>query len=194
MKILLATKNRDKVKEIQEALGGLDIQIVSASEIGNLPDIIEDQDTLEGNAKKKATILSQLTGLAALADDTGLEVEYLDGAPGVRSSRYAGENATYEDNVNKLLSALKDVPQERRKANFRTVIAFAQDGNILTVEGSVDGIVSTERRGTNGFGYDPVFYVPSMRKTFAELSIQEKNRISHRGIALKKIYQHLREK
>jgi len=185
-KILLATHNQDKVKEIRELLKDLDVEIISANDIPELPEVDEDQETLEGNAIKKAKVLSQISGLPAIADDTGLEVDALYGAPGVRSSRYAGDNASYDDNVNKLLLALQDVPADQRTAQFRCVVAIVENGKVETVEGICKGVILSERRGHQGFGYDPVFYVPSMGKTFAEMDIEEKNAISHRGIALRK--------
>ena len=184
--ILLATRNKDKIREIQELLSDLNIEILSALDFSDIPDVIEDQKTLEGNAIKKAKALFSATGIPSVADDTGLGVDYLNGAPGVYSSRFAGENVTYDDIVTKLLSELKDVPKGKRKATFRTVLAFCIKENITTVEGSCQGEILTERRGKLGFGYDPIFYVPSIKKTFAEMEIEEKNKISHRGIALLK--------
>jgi XTP/dITP diphosphohydrolase len=185
-KLLLATRNADKVKEIQEFFRYLRIQILSVNDIKGLPDIEEDQPTLAGNAIKKATVLSQQTGLPALADDTGLEVEALGARPGVMSSRFAGPSATYDDNIDKLLRELEGIPEKHRKARFRTVIAFAEHDKVETVEGVCDGVILTAKRGDGGFGYDPVFYVPERKKTFAEMSLKEKNEISHRGTALKK--------
>lgn len=184
--MLLATHNRDKVAEITAALRGLPLRLVAASEWGDLPQVEEDQDTLQGNAIKKARVLAELTGLAALADDTGLEVSALGGAPGVHSSRYAGEKATYDDNVRKLLQEMQTVPDIRRQARFRCVIAVAMGEEVKIVEGECRGIILGERRGQGGFGYDPVFLVPELNKTFAELTLAEKNRISHRGQALRK--------
>jgi XTP/dITP diphosphohydrolase len=186
--LLLATQNADKVKEIRQALSDLDIKIVSADQIDTVPDVIEDRPTLEGNAEKKAVELSKATRLFALADDTGLEVDALDGAPGVYSSRYAGPNATYDDNVDKLLQAMRDIPDSDRSARFRTVMVLTDGKEIKRVDGICNGIILTERRGTQGFGYDPIFWVPGYEKTFAEMSIDEKNAISHRGRALAKIH------
>jgi len=185
-KLLLATRNKDKVIEIKHVLKDLNIEIISADAFENLPDVDEDQPTLEGNAIKKARVLFEIAGIPTVADDTGLEVDFLNGQPGVRSSRYAGENATYEDNVNKLLKALAGVPAEKRTARFRTIVAFWDGKGVQTVEGVCEGIILDERRGHFGFGYDPVFYVPHLKKTFAEMSLEEKNKISHRGLALKK--------
>ncbi|OGC00493.1 non-canonical purine NTP pyrophosphatase, RdgB/HAM1 family [candidate division KSB1 bacterium RBG_16_48_16] len=185
-KLLLATRNADKVKEIREFLQHLRIQILSVNDINGLVDVEEDQPTLAGNAIKKATVLSQQAGLPALADDTGLEVEALGAGPGVMSSRFAGASATYDDNIQKLLRELEGIPERDRKARFRTVIAFAEKGKVETVEGVCEGVILTAKRGDGGFGYDPVFYVPERKKTFAEMSLKEKNEISHRGVALRK--------
>ncbi len=191
MKLLLATRNRDKVREIRSVLADLDVELICAADVPDLPEVEEDADTLEGNAIKKAMTLHKMTGLPTLADDTGLEVEALGGAPGVFSSRYAGPDATYADNVQKLLQAMRDVPESRRQAQFRTVVAFAHDGNVETVEGICRGVITTEPRGSNNFGYDPVFYVPDLGKTMAEMTLEEKNRISHRGRALQEIKKRL---
>ena len=191
MKLLLATRNRDKVREIRSVLADLDVELICAADVPDLPEVEEDADTLEGNAIKKAMTLHKITGLPTLADDTGLEVEALGGAPGVYSSRYAGPDATYADNVQKLLQAMRDVPESRRQAQFRTVVAFAHDGNVETVEGICRGVITTEPRGSNNFGYDPVFYVPDLGKTMAEMTLEEKNRISHRGRALQEIKKRL---
>ncbi len=185
-KLLLATKNNDKVIEIQALLADLGIEILSALDIDGSPDVVEDQETLEGNALKKAKVLFNKTGIPTIADDTGLFVDFLDGAPGVYSSRYAGENVTYDDNVNKLLEALKNVPLENRQARFTTVLAYIDSNQIETVNGTCEGMISLDRKGTTGFGYDPIFYVPSIGKTFSEMSLGEKNQISHRGLALEK--------
>ncbi len=191
MKLLLATRNLDKVREIRSVLADLDVELICAADVPDLPEVEEDADTLEGNAIKKAMTLHKMTGLPTLADDTGLEVEALGGAPGVFSSRYAGPDATYADNVQKLLQAMRDVPESRRQAQFRTVIAFAHDGQVETVEGVCRGVITTEPRGSNNFGYDPVFYVPDLGKTMAEMTLEEKNRISHRGRALQEIKKRL---
>ena len=191
MKLLLATRNRDKVREIRSVLADLDVELICAANVPDLPEVEEDADTLEGNAIKKAMTLHKITGLPTLADDTGLEVEALGGAPGVYSSRYAGPDATYADNVQKLLQAMRDVPESRRQAQFRTGVAFAHDGNVETVEGICRGVITTEPRGSNNFGYDPVFYVPDLGKTMAEMTLEEKNRISHRGRALQEIKKRL---
>ncbi len=193
-KLLLATQNLDKVAEIKHALADLDVEIISLTDVAGLTEIDEDQDSLTGNAIKKASILSKASGLPALADDTGLEVDALNGKPGVYSSRYAGENATYDDNVSKLLQQMKDVPPPLRGARFRCVMALAHNGKIETVEGCCEGMILTEKRGQNGFGYDPVFFVPQYGQTFAEMNLQQKNKISHRGLALAKMRELLKQK
>ena len=138
------------------------------------------------NSLIKARTVHKITGLPTVADDTGLEVNSLNGAPGVKSARYAGENATYKDNLNKLLKDLEGVPHGERQAQFRTVISFVTDSQEHWVEGIVKGTILNESRGESGFGYDPIFYIPELKKTFAELSMEEKNKISHRGLALEK--------
>ncbi len=188
-KLLLATLNSDKVLEIKKAVKDLSIEILPASTFKNVPHVDEDKPTLEGNAIKKAVVLSKFTNLPALADDTGLEVDALDGAPGVYSSRYAGENAGYQDNVQKLLADLKGVPLHKRRARFRCVMALAVDDHVETVEGICEGQILEKQRGQHGFGYDPVFYIHKYDKTFAEMTVSEKNKISHRGVALVKIRQ-----
>ena len=185
--LLVATRNSDKLREIRAALASLQVDLISGSEIENLPEIVEDAGTLEGNAAKKAMTLFELTGIPTIADDTGLEVAALAGAPGVYSSRYSGADATYADNVRKLLHEMRDVPPGQRQARFRTVIAFASDAGLQTVEGICEGEITTEPRGDGKFGYDPVFFVPEAGKNMAEMSLDEKNRLSHRGLGLKKM-------
>ena len=187
MKIVLATHNHDKEIELQHSLRGLDVDICSLSEYPDIGDIEETGTTLLENSLLKAHTVHDRTGLPAIADDTGLEVDALDGAPGVYSARFAGVNATYDDNVNKLLSVMEDVSDDMRSARFRTVISFVDEIQELWTEGFIEGIITETPRGNMGFGYDPIFYVPRLEKTFAELSIDEKNKISHRGIALQKL-------
>lgn len=181
--LVLATHNRDKVAELRESLHGLPIQIFGLDYFPVAPEVDEDGDTLEANAIKKALAIHAYTQLPAVADDTGLMVDALNGAPGVYSSRYAGPQATYADNVQKLLRELTGVPDMQRTAEFRTVMALALDGKIHLVEGKCRGRITLAPRGDNGFGYDPVFCVPELNKTFAELTLTEKNKISHRGKA-----------
>ncbi|HAX61547.1 MAG TPA: Non-canonical purine NTP pyrophosphatase [Elusimicrobia bacterium] len=183
MKIVLATQNKDKIREIKKILGEK-FEIVK---LKKFPKIIEDGKTLEENAIKKAKAIFRITGITTLADDSGLEVKALGGRPGVYSARFAGKNCTYLDNNKKLLKLLKNVPYKKRKAKFRTVVAIIfPDGRIKTTEGSVSGYITTEPKGSNGFGYDPIFYYPKLKKTFAQLTTAQKNRISHRAIAFKK--------
>jgi XTP/dITP diphosphohydrolase len=186
--LILATNNVHKISEMSAILDGLDIQILSARDFSDFPEVEETGETLQENAILKAHAIWEKYRLPAIADDTGLEVEYLDGAPGVYSARYAGPGCTYADNNRKLLSLLDKVPEARRKARFRTVIAFADiNGAVRTVDGILNGAIATAPRGENGFGYDPVFIVDSLGKTLAELPADQKNKVSHRGQAVRNI-------
>jgi len=187
MKIVLATHNHDKEIELQYSLRGLGVEICLLSEYPDIGDIEETGTTLLENSLLKAHTVHDRTGLPAIADDTGLEVDALDGAPGVYSARFSGADATYEDNVNKLLSVMEEVSDDMRSARFRTVISFVDGNQELWTEGHIDGKIIDFPRGNAGFGYDPVFYIPQLEKTFAELSTEEKNKISHRGLALQKL-------
>ena len=191
--IVLATHNRDKREELQEALSEFTVKILSLNDFPFIGEIEEVGKTLLENSMIKAKTVHNLTQLPVIADDTGLEVEALNGAPGIYSARYAGEDVTYEDNVNKLLAEMENIPLENRKAQFRTVISFVDKDRELWTEGRIKGIIGESAKGKNGFGYDPVFFVPELEKTFSELSIGEKNRISHRGLAMKKFRILLRE-
>jgi XTP/dITP diphosphohydrolase len=183
-RLLLATTNKGKAAEYLDLLKGLDFEIVTLDQAGISQEADEGYNTFEENARHKAAFYAELGGLLTLADDSGLEVEALNGEPGVRSSRYAGDNATDADRVDFLLNKLKDIPQKKRRARFRCVIAVARPGGpVETVEGTCEGYISMEPRGWNGFGYDPVFYLPRYNKTIAELPPEIKNRISHRGRA-----------
>ena len=185
MEIVLATGNMDKVREMKAAFKGLKVRLLTVSDFKNSPKPRESGKTLEANALIKARALLKHTGVAALADDTGLEVSALGGRPGVYSSRYAGYGASYDDNCRKLLREMKN--SARRTASFRTAVAVClPDGREFTVSGKIRGVITREKSGGKGFGYDPVFRPSGYRKTFAEMSLKEKNRISHRGIALKK--------
>ncbi len=187
MQIVLATHNKDKIREIKNLLEDLPVEIKTYEDFPEMPDIDETGTTFKENAILKSNSINEYTGLPALADDSGLEVEALDGRPGVYSSRYAGPGCTYDDNNKKLLQELEGVSTERRKASFRTVIAISWDkDNVETVEGRADGIITTSNQGVSGFGYDPVFYYPQAGKTFAEMTLEEKNKVSHRGLALLK--------
>jgi XTP/dITP diphosphohydrolase len=188
MKIILATGNKGKIKEIKHFFEDLNINFLSLEDYPHIPPVIEDGATLEENAIKKAYEIAKATGIPALSDDSGLQVDALNGAPGVYSARFAGENASYDDNNKKLIELLKNIPYEKRTAHFITVLAVVYpDGKKYLCEGRVDGIILDHTQGTNGFGYDPVFFIPELNKTFAELSLEEKNKISHRANALKKM-------
>jgi XTP/dITP diphosphohydrolase len=184
--LVIATRNKNKLREFREVLKDLHIEVRSLDDFGPTPEAIEDGDTFDENAYKKALHTAKVLGLPAIADDSGLVVEALNGEPGVYSARYAGENATDEQNCNKLLKALQGV--EDRRAHFQCVLSIAvPSGPALTYEGRCDGIIIDEKRGDNGFGYDPLFYFEELGKTFAELSMEEKNRVSHRGKALAEV-------
>lgn len=185
MQIVLATHNRGKMEEMSAILGHLPVELLTLDVFPEIGDIPETGNTLKENAFIKAETVHRLTGLPALADDTGLEVDALNGAPGIYSARYAGADATFDDNCQKMLKELHDIPIEKRTARFRTVIAFANGGEKEWVEGVAEGRIIEDKRGIGGFGYDPIFYYPPLRKTFAELDSVEKNSISHRGKALR---------
>ncbi len=186
MEIILATGNKHKVAEITDILKDLNIQIKPMTDFDKYPEVVEDGKTLQDNAIKKATEVAKYFHSWAIADDTGLEVHYLNGAPGVYSSRYAGEHCTYDDNNQKLLKALEGVQPENRQAQFRCVIALSDpEGNVkIIAEGKIKGYIAENLSGITGFGYDPLFYVPKYEKTFAELGEEIKNKISHRALAL----------
>jgi XTP/dITP diphosphohydrolase len=188
-KIVLATTNKGKIKELQSLLSSLNLQIISIDDLDKTLEVIEDQDTFAGNALKKATAYMKYTGLPAIADDSGLCVDYLNGEPGVYSARFAGENSTDQDNNNKLLILLDDVPVNSRTAHFTSAIALVMpNGEKHVVEGECKGIITRESVGDNGFGYDPLFFVPEANKTFAQMDDDQKNKVSHRGKAFTKLY------
>jgi len=181
--LVIATRNKGKVSEFKELLKGFDVEIKSLDDFGSLPDIEEDGRSFEDNALKKARFAARILGLPALADDSGLVVKALGGEPGVHSARYAGHHGDDEANNRKLLEAMEGIND--RQASFICVIAIAVPrGPALIYEGRCDGIITEEVRGAGGFGYDPVFYYPPLGKTFAEMSQEEKNRVSHRGKAM----------
>ncbi len=185
-RILLATQNLDKVREIRSILGLNGWEVFSLRDFPQFPPIEEDGASLLENAQKKARTACQWTGMLSLSDDTGLEVDALNGAPGVYSSRFAGEHATYKENIQKLLQSLEGVPESLRTARFRCVVSIVDADREEYVEGVCEGLILSECRGKGGFGYDPVFYVPEIGKTFAEMTLEEKNVISHRGKAFRK--------
>lgn len=185
--IILATRNRKKLEEIGRITSPLGITLRTLNEFPHCPEVEETEKTFEGNALKKAREICAATGLVALADDSGLEVDALDGAPGVYSARYAGQDATDAGNVNKLLMEMGSIPEDRRTARFRCVIALATpDGLEEVFDGSVEGRIGTSEKGHNGFGYDPVFFPEGHGRTFAEMDAEEKDGMSHRGRALGK--------
>ena len=187
MKLVLATRNAHKLEEIRDIFDFKSLDVLSAFDFPEIPDVVEDGDTLEANAVKKAVEIAKATGCWALADDSGLEVAALGGAPGIYSARYAGEQCSYSDNNEKLLCELAGKPD--RSAQFRTVIALSDpEGNVQTVEGACPGRIIEELRGSNGFGYDPLFVPEGYTETFAELDSEVKNRISHRARALQKAH------
>ena len=187
-KIVFATHNKNKLEEIRNIL--TNYEVVGLRDIGCETDIVEDSDTLQGNAKIKADFVTNNYHLDCFADDTGLEVEALNGAPGVYSARYAGEGCSYHDNVVKMLGAMKGITN--RKARFRTVIALNLNGKQYFFEGIVNGNIAREKHGTEGFGYDPIFVPDGYDKSFAELGMDIKNNISHRARAVKKLAEYLR--
>ena len=187
MKIILATHNKHKMAEMKAVLNDLQVEVKTLDDFPEIGDIPETGSTLEENALLKARTVNELIGLPAVGDDTGLEVDALDGAPGVLSARYGGEKATYEDNVNKLLDEMFNVHYQERTARFRTITVFVDGNNVISAEGKIEGFINKLPKGTHGFGYDPVFYLPELKRTFAELSTEEKNKISHRGLALQKL-------
>ena len=193
MKLVIATHNEDKLKEIQTYLESFSFNAISLNKFPQIGEIIEDGQTLLDNALIKAREVFDKTGLPTISDDTGLEVDGLDGKPGVYSARYAGEECTYLDNVEKLLTDMKKIPIPNRTAQFKTVMVFKDKNQELIVEGVVKGLISRELKGDQGFGYDPIFFVPDLGKTFGELSAIEKNKISHRGNALRNLVNSLKE-
>ena len=196
MKIVIATRNRHKAVELQTLLHGAGYDAVQLDEIdpdNKIPEVEETGTTFKENALLKAQAIAKATGLPAIGDDTGLEVDALGGAPGIFSARYAGENCTYEDNVKKLLRELSDVADDRRTAHFKTVAVYVHKETELSAEGVVEGVITEKAEGVGGFGYDPVFSVLDMKKTYAQFADEEKNRVSHRGKAIRSLIEKLRE-
>lgn len=191
--IVIATHNPDKKKEIMIALHELGVNILFLDNFPEIGEIEETGSTLLENSLIKARTVSAITGIPAIADDTGLEVDALNGAPGIYSARYAGINVSYEDNVRKLLSEMSSTDMDSRTARFRTVVSFHSQNKELWTEGVIEGSITMGAIGTGGFGYDPVFRVEQTGKTFAEMTRREKNKISHRGVALEKMCKLLKE-
>ncbi|RNB84289.1 XTP/dITP diphosphatase [Brevibacillus nitrificans] len=192
--VVLATRNQGKVKEFNRLFAEAGWEGVSLANFENVPEVVEDGETFEANAIKKAVTISTYLGMPAIGDDSGLEVDALEGRPGVYSARYAGEDATDEENWRKLLQEMEAVPDAARTARFRCTLAFVvPGGEPVITSGSCEGVIAREPAGTNGFGYDPVFYLPEQNKRMAQLAPEEKNQISHRARAMQKLLQVLRE-
>ena len=184
-KVIIASNNIHKLTEIKQMLKDFPFDVVSLNEAGINIEVVEDGKTFEENAYKKASEIMKITNEAVIADDSGLEVSALNGAPGVYSARFAGEHGNYKKNNLKLLEVLKEIPYDKRGARFVTTIVYlTPEGKKITAHGHVNGIIGFEEKGSNGFGYDPLFIVPELNKTFAELEPEEKNAISHRSRAL----------
>ncbi len=192
-KLILATRNKHKIVELQSLLQDLNLELLTLNDFPNHPPLIEDDATFQENALKKARAIFQHTKLPALADDSGLEVFFLNGKPGVRSARYSGDNATDEQNNEKLLTEMRGVAPRRRRAQFHAFLALVGAGYEELSEGICPGTLAEFPRGTNGFGYDPIFITDGFTKTYAELTGEEKNRISHRAKAAEKMIEALRK-
>jgi len=190
MKIVIATSNKNKLIEIRDKFFPVkELEIISLSDYNNVPEIVEDADSFKGNALKKARIIRDFTGEISLADDSGLVVDALNGEPGVYSARYGGGNLSDVDRYKLILEKMLGVEEQKRSARFICAIAMAfPDGSEFVTEGACEGMITTLERGTSGFGYDPVFYVPELKLTMAEIDLSEKNRISHRAKALESAY------
>jgi XTP/dITP diphosphohydrolase len=194
MTIVLATRNRKKVEELKRMFVGCDVSFVTLDAFPGCPDVEEDGKTFRANAVKKALVVARFTGCPAVADDSGLEVSALGGAPGVFSARYAGEGAGDRENLAKMMKEMREIRDEDRQARFVCCIAFAlPDGQFKTFSGYVKGMIGRRRRGANGFGYDPVFYPMGHGRTFAEMTNAEKDALSHRGKAMRKFYLFLKK-
>jgi len=192
MELVIATRNKKKIEEITRILKGLPVRLYTLNDFPGCPEVVEDADSFEGNAVKKAKAVSVYTKMPALSDDSGLEVYALNNAPGVLSARYAGEDANDQRNVDKLLGELSGAPPEERGGRFVCCIALAfPQGSVNTFVGTVEGRIGKERKGSNGFGYDPVFHPEGHGRTFAEMSAGEKDSMSHRGRALARLREYL---
>ena len=184
MKLVLATHNKDKCAEMAAILGEFPIDLLTLEAFPEIGEIIEDGNSLQENALIKARAVFKQTHLPSWGDDTGLEVDALDGKPGIYSARYAGESCSYSDNVNKLIKNMQSIPKKQRTAQFKTAIAYVSENMELVSEGVVEGLIAITPKGVGGFGYDPVFYVPEKGKTYSEMNMKEKNQVSHRGKAI----------
>lgn len=194
MNFVVASANAGKIKEIKKVLEGTSLEVMSMAEAGFFDEIEETGVTFEENAMIKAEAIANKVDAIVMSDDSGLEVDALNGAPGVYSARYAGDGATDMDKVNKLLGELSQVPDDKRQARFVSAIAVVMpDGNKFVVRGTCEGLITREPAGINGFGYDPIFYIPEYKATMSEISMEEKNKVSHRGRALVKMVEKLRE-
>lgn len=194
-KIIFATGNQGKMREIREILGDMDVEIQSMKEAGIELDIVEDGSTFEENAIIKAKAVAEHTDAIVLADDSGLEIDYLGGEPGIYSARYLGEDTSYRIKNQNLIDRLEGVPEAERTARFVCAIAAVMpDGEVITTHGVIEGTIAHEEKGTNGFGYDPIFYVPEYHCTTAQLSDEQKNEISHRGKALEAMKEELKKR
>lgn len=192
--IIFATKNKGKIKEINAILADMDVNVISMEDAGITIDVVEDGTTFEENSMKKAVQIMEVSGKITLADDSGLEIDYMDKAPGVYSARFMGEDTPYAERFKAIFEKLEGIPEEKRTARFVSCIAAAfPDGRRLTSYDTVEGIIGYEVKGENGFGYDPIFFVPDKGRYMAELSAEEKNAISHRGKALGKMKELLKK-
>lgn len=194
-RIIFATTNKDKVREVKMMLEGFDVELCTMKEVGVDVDIVEDGTTFEENAIIKAKTIMEMTGEIALADDSGLEVDYMDGAPGIYSARFLGEDTSYDVKNNYIIDKLKDAKGSERSARFVCAMAAAfPNGDIETCRGTIEGVIAYEQKGTNGFGYDPIVYVPEYEMTTGEMAPELKNSISHRGKALEQMKEVLRRR
>lgn len=185
MKIVFATKNEGKVREVIKMLNMDKIELITMAQAGIDVDVVEDGTTFEENAMKKAVEIMKISGMPAIADDSGLEIDYLDKQPGVHSARFLGHDTSYDIKNKKILEMLEGVPDEKRTARFVSAVCLAlPDGRTITTRGTIEGAIGHEIKGTNGFGYDPIFFIPEINKYSAELTTDEKNAISHRGKAI----------
>ena len=195
MKIFLATKNKGKIEDFKKLTENMDIEVVTILDNIDIPDVVEDGDTFEENSAKKALVIAKYTGIVTVSDDSGLCVDYLNGAPGVYSARYSGENATDESNMDKLLEDLKDVKKKDRKAHFVSVVTITYpNGEYQSFRGEVEGEILFERQGNNGFGYNPIFYSKELGKSFGMATMDERVSVSHRGRAFRKLKEEVLDK